>query len=209
MEAPSPNKRQPQWRTRFYVHKIQRTYAIWLGLFSFFSAVLVCGLVFFIPSILPAIKLASPLPLAERAIAANQFLILAQTVWPALALMIPAAALFSMYLTHRLAGPLYRFEQTARELIRGNLALRIRLRKRDELHELAGLLNEGFDMIAQAFRDIRARQAHESAGLSWIMDQMKRQPSVNQEVVNRLKIALKGSERIDETLKRFQLSKSS
>jgi len=39
------------------------------------------------------------------------------------------------------------------------------------------------------------------------MDQMRRQPSVNQEVMNRLKIALKGSERIDETLKRFQLSK--
>ena len=209
MEAPSPNKRQPQWRTRFYVHKIQRTYAIWLGLFMFFSSLLVFGLVFFIPFILPAIKLASPLPLAERAIAANQFLILAQTVWPALALMIPAAAVFSLYLTHRLAGPLYRFEQTARELIRGNLALRIRLRKRDELHELAGLLNEAFDMLEQAFRDIRDSEAHVREVLSSIMDEMRKQPSGNQEVLNRLKIALKGSERIDETLKRFQLSKSS
>ncbi|TLY33029.1 MAG: methyl-accepting chemotaxis protein [Nitrospirae bacterium] len=208
MEAPSPNKRPPQWRRRFYVHKIQRTYAIWLGLFMFFSALLVFGLVFFIPFILPAIKLASPLPLAERAIAANQFLILAQTVWPALALMIPAAAVFSVYLTHRLGGPLYRFEQTARELIRGNLGLRIRLRKRDELHELAGLLNEVFDMLEQAFRDIRDSEAHVREVLSSIMDEMRKQPSGNQEVVNRLKIALKGSERIDETLKRFQLSKS-
>ena len=208
MEAPSPNKRPPQWRRRFYVHKIQRTYAIWLGLFMFFSALLVFGLVFFIPFILPAIKLASPLPLAERAIAANQFLILAQTVWPALALMIPAAAVFSVYLTHRLGGPLYRFEQTARELIRGNLGLRIRLRKRDELHELAGLLNEVFDMLEQAFRDIRDSEAHVREVLSSIMDEMRKQPSGNQEVLNRLKIALKGSERIDETLKRFQLSKS-
>ena len=64
-------------------------------------------------------------------------------------------------------------------------------------------------MLEQAFRDIRDSEAHVREGLSWIMDQMKRQPSVNQEVVNRLKIALKGSERIDETLKRFQLSKSS
>src|SRR2546427_2617708 len=138
MEAPSPNKRQPQWRRRFYVHKIQRTYAIWLGLFMFFSALLVFGLVFFIPFILPAIKLASPLPLAERAIAANQFLILAQTVWPALALMIPAAAVFSVYLTHRLAGPIFRLGQTSRQLNWGNLGLWIRPRKNDELHELAG-----------------------------------------------------------------------
>ncbi len=209
MEAPSPNKRPPQWRRRFYVHKIQRTYAIWLGLFMFFSALLVFGLVFFIPFILPAIKLVSPLPLAERAIAANQFLILAQTVWPALALMIPASAVFSIYLTHRLAGPLFRFEQTARELIQGNLALRIRLRKGDELHDLAGLLNEVLDTLERAFREILDSEAHVREAVSWIMDEMRRQPSVNQEVLNRLKIALKGSERIDETLKRFQLSKPS
>jgi|SRR5437879_796116 len=209
MEAPSPNKRPPQWRTRFYVHKIQRTYAIWLGLFMFFSALLVFGLVFFIPFILPAIKLVSPLPLAERALAANQFLILAQTVWPALALMIPASAVFSIYLTHRLAGPLFRFEQTARELIRGNLALRIRLRKGDELHELAGLLNEVLDTLERAFREVLDSEAHIREAVSWIMDEMRKQPSVNQEVLNRLKIALKGSERIDETLKRFQLSKPS
>src|SRR5207245_9407993 len=105
MEAPSPNKRPPQWRRRFYVHKIQRTYAIGLGLFMFFSALLVFGLVFFIPFILPAVKVASPLPLAERAIAANHFLILAQTVWHALALTIPPAAVVSRALPHPLGTP--------------------------------------------------------------------------------------------------------
>jgi len=208
MEAPSPKKRPLLWRRRFYVHKIQRTYAIWFGLFMFFSALLVFGLAFVGPFIPPALKLASPLPLAERARAANQFLVLAETVtvWPALAVLIPAAAVFSIYLTHRLAGPLFRFEQTARELIRGNLALRIRLRKGDELHELAGLLNEVLDTIEPAFREIRESEAHVREAVSWIMDEMRKQPSVNREALNRLEIALKGSQRINETLKRFQLS---
>ncbi len=208
MEAPSPKKRPLLWRRRFYVHKIQRTYAIWFGLFMFFSALLVFGLAFLVPFIPPALKLASPLPLAERARAANQFLVLAETVtvWPALAVLIPAAAVFSIYLTHRLAGPLFRFEQTARELIRGNLALRIRLRKGDELHELAGLLNEVLDTIEPAFREIRESEAHVREAVSWIMDEMRKQPSVNREALNRLEIALKGSQRINETLKRFQLS---
>src|SRR5207245_2236976 len=162
-----------------------------------------------IPFILPALKLVSPLPLAERAIAANQFLILAQTVWPAIAVLIPAAAVFSISLTHRLAGPLFRFEQTARELIRGNLALRIRLRKRDELHELAGLLNQVLDKLEQAFRGIRESQTHVREVLSWIMDEMRKQTSVNCEVLNRMEIALKGGERIVEIPKRFQLSKPS
>src|SRR2546427_1658396 len=209
MEASSPRKRPPLWKRRFYVHKIQRTYAIRFGLFMFFSALLVFGLVFLVPFILPALKLVSKIPLEERARAANQFLFLAQTVtvWPVLAVLIPAAAVFSIYLTHRLAGPLFRIDQTARELIRGNLALRIRLRKGDELHELAGLLNEVLDTLEQSFQGIRESETHMHEVLSWIMDEMKKQPSVNREVLNRLEIALKGGERIDEILKRFQLSK--
>src|SRR6266571_1822960 len=157
MGAPFPRKKPPLWKRRFYVHKIQRTYAIWFGLFMFFSSLLV----------------------------------------------------FSMFVTHRLAGPLFRLEQTARELIRGNLALRIRLRKGDELHELAGLLNEVLDTLEQAFRGIRESEAHAREVLSWIMDEMRRQPSVNREVLNRLEIALKEGERIDEILKRFQISEPS
>jgi len=175
----------------------------------FFSALLVFGLAFLVPFIPPALKLASSLPLAERATAANQFLVLAQTIWPALVVLIPAAAVFSIYLTHRLAGPLFRFEQAARELIRGNLALRIRLRKGDDLHELAGLLNEVLETVEPAFREIRENEAHVREALSWVMDEMRKQPSANREVLKHLERALKGSERIDETLKRFQLSKPS
>jgi HAMP domain-containing protein len=207
MEAPFPKKRPPLWKRRFYVHKIQKTYAIRFGLFMFFSSLLVFGLVFLVPFILPALKLVSQIPLEERASAANQLLVLAQTIWLALAVLIPTAAVFSIYLTHRLAGPLFRIEQTARELIRGNLALRIRLRKGDELHELAGLLNEVLDTLEQSFGEIRESQTHVHEVLSWIMDEMKKQPSVNREVLNRLEIALKSGERIEEILKRFQLSK--
>jgi len=173
----------------------------------FFSSLLVFGLAFLVPFILPALKLVSQIPLEERARAANQLLVLAQTIWLALAVLIPTAAVFSIYLTHRLAGPLFRIEQTARELIRGNLALRIQFRKGDELHELAGLLNEVLDSLKQAFLEIRESETHMREVLSWIMDEMKKQPSVNREVLNRLEIALKGGERIDEVLKRFQLSK--
>ena len=82
---------------------------------------------------MPAIKLISSGPLEEREIAATQFLVLGQTIWPAIVVLILACAAFSIYLTHRLAGPLYRLEQTAKELVGGNLSLRIRLRKGDQL----------------------------------------------------------------------------
>jgi methyl-accepting chemotaxis protein len=207
MEAPSPKNRPPLWKRRFFVHKIQRTYAISFGLFMFFASLLVFFLAFLVTFMLPALKLVSQIPLEERARAAQQFLVLTQSIWPALVVLIPAAAVFSIYLTHRLAGPLFRIEQTARELIRGNLALRIRLRKGDELHELAGLLNEALDTLEQAFRGIRESEAHVRQVLSWIMDEMRKQPSVNREALKRLETVLKSGERIDEILKRFQLSK--
>src|SRR2546422_3439051 len=83
MEASSPRKRLPLWKRRFYVHKIQRTYAIRFGLFMFFSSLLVFGLAFLVPFILPALKLVSQIPLEERARAANQLLVLTRpSGWP-------------------------------------------------------------------------------------------------------------------------------
>jgi len=207
MTTDTPRKKPPFWQRQFYVHKIQKTYALWFGLFMFFSSILVFGLAFVIPFVPPALKLLSPITLEERAMAANQFLFLAQTILPGLLVLIPAAAVFSIYLTHRVAGPLFRIELTAREMIRGNLALRIRLRKGDELHELAGLVNETLGNLEKAFREIRENETRAREALSWIMDEMKKQPSVNHQVLDRLAAALKDGERIDEVLQRFQLSK--
>jgi len=206
MGETTPGKKPAFWKRKFYVHKIQRTYAIWFGMFMFVSSVLVFGLAFLVPFILPAIKLVSDVPLEERARAAAQFTLLAQTVWPALIVFIVAAAVFSVYLTHRVAGPLFRIEQTAREMVRGNLGLRIRLRKGDELHELAGLINEALNNLDQAFLEIRGSQARAREALSWILDEMKKHPSVNHEVLGRLETALKHGGQIQETLKKFQLS---
>ena len=207
MTTDTPRKKPPFWQRQFYVHKIQKTYALWFGLFMFFSSILVFGLAFVIPFVPPALKLLSPITLEERAMAANQFLFLAQTILPGLLVLIPAAAVFSIYLTHRVAGPLFRIELTAREMIRGNLALRIRLRKGDELHELAGLVNETLGNLEKAFREIRENETHAREALSWIMDEMKKQPSVNPQMLDRLATALKDGARIDEVLQRFQLSK--
>ncbi len=202
----TPRRKPPLWQRQFYVHKIQKTYAIWFGLFMFVSSVLVFGLAFLVPFISPALKLVSPGSLEERAMAAKQFLFLAQTILPGLLVLIPAAALFSIYLTHRLAGPLFRVEHAARELIRGNLALRLRLRKGDELQELAGLINEALSNLDRAFLEIRDSQDHARAALSWILDEMKKQPTVNREVLGRLESALEHGGRIQDTLKRFEVS---
>lgn len=48
----------------------------------------------------------------------------------------------SIFLTHRVAGPLYRFERTLEEMKKGNFTSEIRLRSKDEAKELAEMFNE-------------------------------------------------------------------
>ena len=206
MGSEASRKKLPWWKRRFYVHKIQKTYAVWFGLFMFVSSLLVFGLALLVPFILPAVKLLSPAPLEERAIAATQLLSLVQMIVPALFFLVPAAACFSIYITHRLAGPLYRIEHSVRELRNGNLALRIRLRKGDELQELADLLNEAVATMDQAVREIKMSEDQVGTTLIQIRDEMKKNPSANDRMLERLHHALEHRQRLDEVLKRFQFS---
>lgn len=199
---------QPRRRWRFYIHKIQKTYAVWLGILLFVYSLIASVLAFFAPYILPAIKLISPIPLEERAVAATQFLVLAQTVWPAIIVLILGSALLSLSLTHRLAGPLYRLEQSVKEWAQGNLSLRIRFRKRDELHELGGVFNEALAHFERTIIEIRDRQAGSCEALRQVLSDMRAQSSVNREMLERLESALKEGERVDEVFKTFRLSDS-
>ena len=58
----------------------------------------------------------------------------------------------------RIAGPLYRFEACAEEIADGNLMTRVRVRHRDELHDVANVLD---DMVAQL------RDLHQKVWLEW------------------------------------------
>jgi sensor histidine kinase YesM len=49
---------------------------------------------------------------------------------------------FSVIFSHRIAGPLYRLEQTLDKIIQGDHAESIQLRKGDELEELAEKINK-------------------------------------------------------------------
>lgn len=206
MEDHSPKKRPPFWKRRFYVHEIQKTFAIWLGLALFSYSLLFFAVGFFIPFILPAMKVFPSVPLEERAAAAFQFFALATTISPALLFIIPAAACCSIFVTHRLMGPLGRIEGAAKELIRGNLALRIRLRKGDDLRELAGFMNEAVDNLVQAIRVIKESETSLSEILSGLVEEVQKRPSGNGEMLNRLNKALKDSQRIEQVLQKFQFS---
>jgi len=56
-------------------------------------------------------------------------------------LLIIAIAIISIFISHRIAGPVYKFEQTLRALAQEKEVQEIRLRKHDEFYDLAMAIN--------------------------------------------------------------------
>ena len=56
-------------------------------------------------------------------------------------------ASFTILISHRLAGPLFRIQRTIDEVVRGEDTENIHLRKHDELKDLAGKINELIGVI--------------------------------------------------------------
>ena len=75
-------------------------------------------------------------------------------IWPGLLAVAVLAGIQSVFASRRIAGPMYRFEKMAADLIRGNYAARIRTRKGDEFKEMTRLLND----LASDLDVARARQ---------------------------------------------------
>jgi len=55
-----------------------------------------------------------------------------------------ATIMLTLFISHKIAGPAYRFERVAEEIGRGNLNLQIKLRSKDQFQPIA----EGLDVMA-------------------------------------------------------------
>ncbi|PKN12211.1 MAG: hypothetical protein CVU69_08440 [Deltaproteobacteria bacterium HGW-Deltaproteobacteria-4] len=134
-----------------------------LGTYTF-----ILTIILFLPSI---ITLLFDYSLAEKAEAARTFLVLHGTVWPTTGAAILVFSILSIFLTHKIAGPVYRLKHALTELINGNLDIRIRLRKWDDLQELA----EQFNFFSDDLRSyvISLKKDHER--LSSYVDQLEQE----------------------------------
>jgi methyl-accepting chemotaxis protein len=63
--------------------------------------------------------------------------------------------ILSMFLTHRFAGPIFRFEKSIEDMTKGNLNFRIYLRAKDEGKDLAEKINILIDMLSSDIKEMR------------------------------------------------------
>lgn len=114
---------------------------------------------------------------------------------------------FSLFLSHRIAGPLYRLERSVEEITKGNLAFKIVLRKKDEARELADGMNIMIEALSNRIRDIRlnANSIHEEVlSLSKMLED---EELTSTEVKANILETLNSIEEMEKTLSFFRTDK--
>jgi HAMP domain-containing protein len=156
-------------RKKYYLNKkIQIKYAV-LSVAMLILYTLLLLIALFGP---PMFMVNSPdVPLAVRAEAANSVLLINSYLWPGIGLIIFLFGAFSIFITHKLAGPLYAIEKVINRITDGDLSARVKLRKKDDLHELGQAMNRMFDkqetalsVLNEQFHALSSRLREKSPG---------------------------------------------
>ncbi len=187
-------ERIPWWRRKVLVHPIQRKY-FFLSLVPLVFCAILLNIVVFVPLKLAVSSMHDPL-LAYA---------LAARIWPAFLLSMFATSLLSLLVTHKFAGPLYRFEQVLRRAADGDLPGVIHLRHRDDLHEFAGLLNRVFGTITSALEAIGAHEGEAGKELAALRDRIHAGRAEPQDIVDRLDEIGRRHKEVTNVLATFRL----
>ncbi len=144
-------KRNMQKRKRILIGDLQyRLLAVNLLYFAvivvLFAAILFGPLVWQLGS--------SGLSPAERGQAATQLLSLHARVWPPLLALLVFLAVHSVYVSHRIAGPLFQFRRLLHAVKDGNLTVRASIRDKDYLESEAAVINELIEALSTRIKGI-------------------------------------------------------
>jgi methyl-accepting chemotaxis protein len=141
--------RPPLRRRRFYIHGIQRKY-LFLSLVPLIISSFLIIAFLFIP--LDVHQYSSASPAAKQAIV-QDLRALGFRIWPAIFLGMLVSAFLSVFVTHRFAGPIYRFRKVVDQMAGGDLSIRVKLRKGDDLTELEGAVNRAIESLADTVQE--------------------------------------------------------
>jgi methyl-accepting chemotaxis protein len=159
-------------RRQFYVHKIQRKNLLFGAILLISYTIILVLSILFSSALIPM----SNAPRAAEKAITGQFIVLVSRFWPAFSISFVLSLTLGLFLTHRLAGPLYRFEQTIKAILSGDLSVRIRLREKDEFHALALLLNQAIVEIEQRLRAIENKGHQLEEHLDAVLAELKQRP---------------------------------
>ena len=163
-ESEAVTVKRPYKRRRILIGALQ--YRLLMANLAYFGTiVLVFAVVVFLPLVFQ-LKRSTTLSPVKAEELADEFLFFHARLWPALFVVLVLLAFHSVLLSHRIAGPLYRFRTVLKAMAEGDLSVWVRLRPTDYLTQEADLLNETIAALRQKISGIEEQSIALRAAVS-------------------------------------------
>ncbi len=99
-----------------------------------------------------------------------------------LAVLAVIGAVAGVFISHRIAGPVYRVKRVSEEIAKGNLSVSVKFRKGDELHDLADSMNSMISGIRTLVKEDRNAIDKIAAVSEKLTADLKKQEGLKEEV---------------------------
>lgn len=179
-------------RLHYFIDRRYQTKYIVLTLMLLLAYTITLITMIFIPYV---IDLGSGGPLTQQTEAARTILALHRRIWPGVIAVILLFSVLSIYISHQVAGPVYRIRKAIQNILAGDLATPVHLRRRDDLKDLAectNLLRNELLTFYSALRDnqmllVDYRQLLEGKGMDSDISIARLQAEIvrNQEIIDK------------------------
>lgn len=106
-------------------------------------------------------RIAARVPTGSEAVLSQVMVAMRTNLLITFLILVPLTLWLGVYVTFRVAGPLYRFEQFLKSVNNGERPGPCRIRKTDELHDICALLNEVTAPLREPAETIRLDSAED------------------------------------------------
>ncbi len=188
-------------RRSFVVH---RKLQITLVVMSFSYVILFCvvmGVYLFIPLMMELDN--SDIGSAAALLATNRILYLHQKFWPALLLSLVAIGCHSILISHKIAGPLYRFNLIFKAIKEGIVPAPTQLRRSDYLHGEMENINQMLEGLRDKLTGLQKAQGNLNRSIIKCKDTV-RHASMN-ELINEIEDLAEEGKKLEEKLGYFKV----
>ncbi len=110
----------------------------------------------------------------------------------------------SIFITHRIAGPLYRLEKSLDEMIKGNISINTTLRQKDEGQELARKMNQFNEVLSLRLKELNEAVRELDAVIQRLVTALPAENTSNA-VTNEIQQLRTLHKRLNKSLKYFAL----
>lgn len=141
MNQPAPAQPSFQRRTIFIKKNLQLRYMVLI------VTCVLCGLAIMTLELVATLNdLFDAYPVLMQPVY-DEFIPIVSDFFYKIAIYVLLVVIISAIVSHKMAGPVYRFEQTCRAIAKGDFSQRVHLRKGDRLTELQDEFNKMMDVV--------------------------------------------------------------